>query len=646
MSILAPVIRQLTHSKRGRAAIAAVAALIVVAVIAPELWGTHAATPDYTATMQGPSLAHPLGTDELGRDNLLRTLVATRLSLVMALSASVIGLSAGAVLGALVTLLRGGARRVGLGAIGLLVMFPSVLLTLFIIAIVGSGTTAVVIAVGAALIPEFARLTVTLSSSVVERDFMLAARTLGVSPRALLSRHLLPNIAETLIVQTTVAFSVSLMTIAALSFLGLGVQAPEYDWGLLLVRGLQTISVTPFAAVGPSIALVMASLVFTYLGEEMGKSFNPRLWTRSVLHENRRARAAAPVTTTPSVHARAVEAAGSDTDLVRVSGLHVGFPSGSGTVHPVRDVSFAMAPGEAVGIVGESGSGKSLTALAISGLLDDPALVSADELRVAGIDLRDGVRRSDRRALAEKVSVVFQDPAASLNPALRIGAQMTEEIRHHRTVGASDARSRAVALLERVGIPSPRARLSDYPHQLSGGMRQRVMIAAGLMMTPRLLIADEPTTALDVTVQAQVLQILRDLRADQELALLFISHDLAVVADVCERVLVMYAGTIVEDIPVADIVDGAAHPYTRALLRALPDMSVDRETPLQGIPGAPPRPDETVSGCRYAARCPIVQDICRTTAPPLVPVAGRHDVACFFPFDPINAPEAHDDARA
>jgi peptide/nickel transport system permease protein len=281
----------------------------------------------------------------------------------------------------------------------------------------------------------------------------------------------------------------------------------------------------------------------------------------------------------------------------------------------VRGVSFGVGAGEAVGVVGESGSGKSLTALSVARLVEEPGRVDARRLAFCGEDLLDGTHDE---LLGTSLAVVFQDPMTSFNPTMRIGAQLAEVGRHHQGLSRKAALSRAVDRLRAVRVREPERRAHQYPFEFSGGMRQRAMIGMGLMGSPRLIIADEPTTALDVTVQSQVLALLQDVRREEGAALLLISHDVSVVSDVCDRVLVMYAGRIVEDLPTADLRDRARHPYTRALVAAVPDMTTDLDAPLATIPGQPVDPAHVPLGCAYAARCPLATDLCLERDPELV----------------------------
>ncbi|MFB8036271.1 ABC transporter ATP-binding protein, partial [Streptomyces sp. NPDC056004] len=314
--------------------------------------------------------------------------------------------------------------------------------------------------------------------------------------------------------------------------------------------------------------------------------------------------------------------------LVRVRDLRVTFPGGR---QAVRGISLDIGEGEAVGLVGESGSGKSLSALALADLVPHPGRVSAGTLRFDGNDLR-----ADPR-LGTELAMVFQDPMASLNPALRVGRQLAEVAEVHLGASRAQAAARAVDRLGAVRIAAPERRARQRPHEYSGGMRQRAVIAMGLMGKPKLIIADEPTTALDVAVQRQVLGLLAEVREESGAALLLISHDLAVVAQVCERVLVMYAGLIVENLPVTELLDGAAHPYTRALVGAVPTMTTDPGTELATIPGRPPDPGETGAGCPFASRCERARERCHDDAPGLTDLGPGRQVACWYPVGPAAA---------
>jgi len=312
--------------------------------------------------------------------------------------------------------------------------------------------------------------------------------------------------------------------------------------------------------------------------------------------------------------------------VLEIDDLRVRIDGASASDPPVRavdGVSLRVARGEAVGLVGESGCGKTLTSLAVMGLLPRPrGRIASGRIALCGRELTSGGERAWRAARGRDVAMIFQDPMTSANPYLRIGEQLIEAPRLHLGLSRREASDRARALLERVGIAEAARRMRAYPHELSGGMRQRAMIAMALLGEPSLLIADEPTTALDVTIQAQILALLAELRAERAMALLLITHDLGVVAGACERVLVMYAGRIVEEGPTAEVFASPAHPYTRALLRATPRVDAEPGGALASLPGLPPRLDAPpLPGCAFAPRCEFARDACRAGEPELTPIA-------------------------
>ncbi|MFI6889007.1 dipeptide/oligopeptide/nickel ABC transporter permease/ATP-binding protein [Streptosporangium canum] len=604
--------RHLLRTPAGLAGTTLVGLMVILAIAGPPIWGAEAERIDPAVILQGASAAHPLGTDNLGRDILARVLVAGRLSLVLALLATLIGAIGGIVLGALPSVLPRRAARLVTGTVNALVAFPGLLLAMFTAVVAGLGARGAVLGIGVAIAPGFARLTQTLAASVSGADYVSAARMLGVPRRRIMARHVLPNIAEPLILNLTQALGGALLGLAGMSFLGLGVQPPSFDWGRLLFDGFGRIYSTPAVALGPAVAVALAGIGFNLLGDVLAR--------------------AASRTAVPAGKAvpRAVSAPGElgepDPEAVlEVRDLTVTFPGG---VTPVRGLSLTVAPGEIVGLVGESGSGKSLTASAIGGLVPYPGEVSAARLRLCGTDLGELPEQERRKLLGTSLAMVFQDPMASLNPALRVGGQLAEVATVHQGASRAEARTRAVDRLGHVRIPEPDRRARQHPHELSGGMRQRAVIAMGLMGTPRLIIADEPTTALDVTVQRQILRLLREVTGESGAATLFISHDIAVVGELCHRVVVMYAGRVVEELPVEKLASGAAHPYTRALVASLPDMDTDRSLPLASIPGHQPSPAELGPGCAFAARCELATGRC-AERPPLIPYGKAHQVACW-----------------
>ena len=608
----------------GKVAVGLLGVVILMAAFGPVIWGQAANTNDIANMLAPPSWTHPAGTDSLGRDLFARVLVATRLTVLLAIEATLIGVVAGVILGSAPFLLGKVVGRAVVWFIGIAVAFPGLLLALFFAVIFGTGASSAAMALGLASAPGFARLCHTLVSGILGRDYVAAAQIGGVGRLRILVKHILPNIGEPLAVNATIGAGSVLLAFAGLSFLGLGVQAPQYDWGRLMMECLQTIYTHPIASLTPGLAVIITGLAFNMTGESVAHSLGVTSLGDLGLRGRFRARrtaAAAPGS-----------AAAPGNALLSVDGLQVSFPAGDHLITPVRGVSFDIAPGEAVGLVGESGCGKSLTAMAVARLIEEPGQVRASTLTFAGADLLDGT--SHRHLLGTSMAVIFQDPMTSLNPTMRVGPQLAELAREHGGATRRAALERAVERLGAVRIDHPGARARQYPHEFSGGMRQRAMIGLGVMLSPKLIIADEPTTALDVSVQEQVLDLLASIRAADGVALLLISHDVSVVAEVCDRTMVMYAGTIVEDLPTSDL-KRAAHPYTRLLVGAVPTMTTDVTQPLPTIPGRPPEPGD-VTGCPFAPRCPLASDRCREAEPPLTE-RGTGRVACWHAGEPLPA---------
>ncbi len=316
--------------------------------------------------------------------------------------------------------------------------------------------------------------------------------------------------------------------------------------------------------------------------------------------------------------------------LLEVDDLHVEFRTREGVARAVNGVSYTLERGKVLGILGESGSGKSVTAQAIMGILDmPPAAITAGEIRVEGVNILDLAEKERRGYRGEKIAMVFQDALSSLNPVLKVGDQIGEMFRVHRGMSAKGAKKASIELMDRVRIPAAAERVRQYPHEFSGGMRQRVMIAMAIALDPAILIADEPTTALDVTVQAQILDLLMDLVREKDMGLIMITHDMGVIASVADNVAVMYGGRIVEAAPVNEAFASPAHPYTKGLLESVPRIDSDGGL-LSAIPGTPPSLFALPAGCSFRPRCTFAQDVCQREVPLFATVNSRHSAACHF----------------
>ncbi|MEV0919705.1 ABC transporter ATP-binding protein [Streptomyces sp. NPDC049967] len=323
--------------------------------------------------------------------------------------------------------------------------------------------------------------------------------------------------------------------------------------------------------------------------------------------------------------------------LLEVRDLHVEFHTRDGVAKAVNGVNYSVSEGETLAVLGESGSGKSVTAQAIMGILDmPPGKISGGEILFKDRDLLKLKKEERRKIRGQEMAMIFQDALSSLNPVLTVGEQLGEMFVVHRGASRKDAKAKAVELMDRVRIPAAKERVGNYPHQFSGGMRQRIMIAMALALEPSLIIADEPTTALDVTVQAQVMDLLAELQRELNMGLILITHDLGVVADVADKIAVMYAGRIVETSPVHDIYQAPAHPYTQGLLRSIPRLD-QKGRELYAIKGLPPNLLHIPPGCAFNPRCPMAQDVCRTDVPPLFDVAENRQSACYFWKETLDA---------
>ncbi|MFC4121363.1 dipeptide/oligopeptide/nickel ABC transporter permease/ATP-binding protein [Nonomuraea zeae] len=614
----------LLRAPSALAAVSLLALLLAVTALAPQVLQDAATARDIDGMRAGMSAEHWLGTDGAGRDVLARVLVATRLSLGLALLTTCLGVGLGVLVGSAPAVLGRRAGRLLIAFINVMVAVPGLLLALFLAVIFGVGARGAVLALALAMAPSIARLTHTLVASVQRAEYVDAARMLGAGRIRIIGRHIVPNIAGPLVVAATVSVGSSLLSFAGLSFLGFGVQLPAYDWGQLLNEGVDRIYINPAAALAPGFAILVAGVTFTMLGE---------FWTTTLGaapsgHARRR----------PVDHRSVTVAAGPSSDeentnspALRAVNLSIAAEGPNGPVQLVRNVTLNLAPGEIVGMVGESGSGKSLTALAVAQLLSPPFRVTAEVMEFAGKDLRILRASEQRRLLGGRLAMVFQDPLTALNPALRVGRQLAEVAEVHARADRRVAHQQAVDRLAAVKIPAPERRARQYAHEFSGGMRQRAIIGMGLMAEPRVILADEPTTALDVSVQKQILDLIADVAVQHAAAVMLISHDVATVSGLASRMIVIYAGRIVEELPSSTLSSSAAHPYTRALLESVPNLATDRSRPLPTIPGAPPDPQAMPAGCPFAPRCTHADQRCREEEPELAPLAPEHRVACWQP---------------
>ncbi len=612
---------------RNRLALAGgivLAVVVFVALLVPVL---PLKPPDVTNTaerFQPPfSDGHLLGTDHLGRDQLSRLLWGTRLSLAVGTAAAVIAAVIGSAIGIVAGYYGGRTDNVIMRGVDMLMAFPYILLALAIVAALGPGLLNALIAVAAVNIPFFARNIRGVTVGIAHREFVDAARLAGMGHGRILLQEILPNVVPVIVIAMSTTIGWMILETAGLSFLGLGSQPPQADLGSMLGEARSALITSPHTSVVPGLMIFVIVMSINLLGDGVRDALDPRLRSGALTRPQ-------PATIVQRTHVPRGPGAG----VLEMRDLETQFQVGKRTYRAVNGVSLQVAPGECLGIIGESGCGKSVTALSIMGLVaSPPGVITGGAIFHDGQDLIGAPYATLRRLRGNKVAYIFQDPLATLHPLIRIGEQLAEAIRVHHSVPRAELRRRAIALLKDVRIPNAEARIDNFPHELSGGMRQRVGIAMALANEPDLIIADEPTTALDVTVQAQILSLLDDLRRDRDLAILFITHDFGVVAQLCDRVAVMYAGRVVEEGPTRDILDHPAHPYTKRLMACVPELGGGRRE-LAAIPGLPPAVDRLPEGCAFAPRCDKAAEAC--AAPLDLTRSGARAVRCQFPEQKIE----------
>jgi peptide/nickel transport system permease protein len=619
---------------RSRVALMASTFVIVlaalVAVAAPFL-----PLPDPTAMdavpYTPPGAEHWLGTDNFGRDMLSRLVWGTQLALIVALVSSAIASLLGIVLGSVAGYFGGPVDALLSRSFDVFLLIPSFFLVLLIVALFGSGIGYTMVAIALTTWPRSARIMRAQVLSVKSRVYVQAARAAGASHLRTLRRHVVPNSLAPIVTDATILMGLAILTEAGLSFLGLGDQN-AISWGRMIFEGQRQLRLAPWMSFFPGLALLLLVASFNLVGDGLNQALSPQL-RRLTARAARRppldvaARAAEPVAGSPALEVR---------------GLSMAYMIDGRPLRAVDDVSFDLPRGGSLGVVGESGCGKSSLGAALLQVLPPNAVVEAGDVSLMGRPiLRDGrtVTVAGHPVLDTMrwtaASIIFQSAMNALNPVMTVGRQLTEAYQLHRPRASKrDAMSRVEAVFDLIGVP--RGRIGAYPHELSGGMRQRVMIALSLLHEPELVIADEPTTALDVLVQDQILGEIDGLRETMGLSLILISHDMGAVAETCSRVAVMYAGEIVELAPTATIFDGAQHPYTQALLAALPTVTGPRR-PLRAIPGEAASPLGHPAGCRFAPRCHRAGETCHTTRPPRIAVSHDHEVLCHAPA-PAAAP--------
>jgi peptide/nickel transport system permease protein len=626
-----------------------VAIFVLAAALGPVVAPSNPNDIDPLNQLAGASWDHLLGTDEYGRDIFSRILTGARIALLVALASVSIALLLGTPLGLMLGFYdRSRGEFIASRFVDALLAFPAILLAMALGAALEPSLKTATISIGLVGVPVFARVARSAALAVRNQEYTVATRALGARDRYVLTRTVAGNALPAIIVQASLFAADAVMFESALSFLGLGAEVPTASWGSMLNGAKMWMNELPLYAISVGAVVAVTILSLNLLGDGIRVAVDPKLRRSYEIRRRRLPAAAAPsapgVPPTVSFGERAAarsdspagelssQSGGQPTPVLSVRDLAVRFSTMRGEFYAVRNVGFSIDPGETLGLVGESGCGKTVTALAVMGLL--PARVASVEgtIEFRGQPVPYGSSRAMRRIRGNNMAMVFQNPVAALNPLMKVGDQLAEVLKTHLGLDDGAARERSVELLESVRIPAARRRRDNYPHEFSGGMCQRVMIAMALACDPDLVIADEPTTALDVTTQAQILELLRDLCGEHGASVLLITHDLGVVAGFCDRVAVLYAGAVVENGTTERLFENPLHPYTERLLRSVPQINDARSRAFEQIQGAPPDLATLPPGCPFAPRCSHAFARC-AEEPPLREIADDQAAACWWTFD-------------
>ncbi|MGY6018463.1 dipeptide/oligopeptide/nickel ABC transporter permease/ATP-binding protein [Streptomyces spinosirectus] len=618
----------------SKIAVCFLALVVLVALFAPLLAPHDPLDQQPPADGTGhPSAEHWMGQDSLGRDILSRLMHGARWSLAIGLGATALALLVGALIGAVAATSRKALDETLMRCLDVVMAFPGIALAAVLVAVFGGGITVLICAIAFLFMPPIARVVRANILDQYGEDYVTAERVIGARTPHIVLRHVAVNCAAPVLVFCTVQVAEAIVFEASLSFIGAGVRPPDPSWGSVIADGKDMVLTGGWwATVFPGLLILVTVLSLNILSEGVSDAWAaPSAREVDVRADDDPVEAPQPgsgeVLRLPGLEAAAARLRARARPLpqggqpvLAVENLAIGFEGRHNGVDIVDGISFEVRPGEVLGLVGESGCGKSLTALTVMGLEPKGARVRG-HVRFGGRELLSEPMRVRRRLLGHEMAMIYQDALSSLNPAMTIRAQLKQVVRR-------GGRRSPAELLTMVGL-DPERTLRSYPHELSGGQRQRVLIAMALSRDPKLIVADEPTTALDVTVQAQVMELLLRLREELGFALILVSHDLALIADVTDRVAVMYGGQIVETGVTADLVEVPAHHYTRGLLGSVLSLESAAERMTQ-IKGVVPSPADFPAGCRFADRCPLATEVCRTTPPDLLGTP-THTAACHHP---------------
>ncbi|MEC9492150.1 dipeptide/oligopeptide/nickel ABC transporter permease/ATP-binding protein [Flexistipes sp.] len=596
--------------------------VIIVISIAPVLPLQNPNETDLAARLQGPfSEKYFLGSDQLGRDILSRIIWGTRVSLAVGLTATLFA----AVIGSLIGIISGFYGKIVdnvlMRGIDMIMAFPYMLLALSIVAALGPGLMNALFAIAIVNIPFFARNVRGVTVSLVRLEYVDASKISGLNNFQIIFKELLPNVMPVIIITISTTVGWMILETAGLSFLGLGAQPPQADLGSMLGEGRKVVMVAPHVATIPGLVILFVVIAINLVGDGLRDYFDPRLSSGALTSP-------AAFTDVDSNALEHVKAEKVNDIPLQVRNLNTWFITDNDTYKAVNDVSFHLSRGECLGVMGESGSGKSVTALSVASLVaTPPGKIVTGSIRLENKELVSSSLTELQNIRGKEIAYIFQNPLTTLNPLLKIGEQLTETILKHQQLSKKEAYDIATGLLKDVHIPNAPSRLNNYPFQLSGGMRQRVGIAMALANNPGIIIADEPTTALDVTIQAQILRLMDELRHKYNNSLIFISHDFGVISELCDRIIVMYSGEIVEIGEVHEIYKAPLHPYTKKLMACVPEVGKKNQK-IEAIKGLPPAVNKLPNGCFFADRCDFVTEECREQSIPLREYGEKRKVRC------------------
>ena len=615
-------LKLLSRNRLSLAGLVVITVVIFVALVTPLLPLTDPDVIDTKNRFKTPFTTDAfLGTDHLGRDLMSRLLWGTRLSLAVGFCAAFLAALIGSSIGIISGFYGKHVDNILMRGIDMLMAFPYILLALAIVAALGPGLFNALIAVAIVNIPFFARNIRGVTVGITHKEFIDAARLSGMTDTRIIITEVLPNVFPVIVIAMSTTVGWMILETAGLSFLGLGSQPPQADLGSMLGEARAALITSPYTSVVPGAMILIIVMAINLLGDGIRDALDPRLKS-GVLSSPRPRTLVADYSKTKNLDA---------SELLSVSNLKTQFHIGNRNYKAVDGVSIYAKKGACLGIIGESGSGKSVTALSIMGLVSSPpGIITEGYVNYKGIDLIQTNDQKLRSLRGGKISYIFQDPLSSLHPLYTVQQQLEEAILAHQNMSKEEVYQKCIELLKSVRIPNPKQRAKDYPHQLSGGMRQRVSIAMALANDPEVIIADEPTTALDVTVQAQILSLLRELTSQRGLAIIFITHDFGVVSQICDEVAVMYAGKIVEYGPSEMILNHPAHPYTSKLMECVPEIGKGKRK-LASIDGLPPMVDRLDQGCAFASRCQSAISECLTNDIKLRDVNSNMQVRCIKP---------------